>query len=282
MQQPNALKAPSHPQPNSIFETASRPQKPPIEDSENDANDHSGKQTLLEVVDAADGTANASCVKEHIVKSIPDASQSSQAATPRDIEDFGRSLKPNTFLRHNFSTLNQIQSRKNMEFNPIDQDVNKFKVSDDVGERQFDSNHGQWSYGYNYAVEDVLGNNSAVPGDGREANASSEEVVEYGQKNAANSNKFEISYECLAALKDDLEWKLIYVGSAEDETYDQLLESVLVVLTEFQQPKHTTKILTHGCYEPKPSDNEKNLTAISSYSKEKRVTCDEGNLARKF
>ncbi|KAF2313825.1 hypothetical protein GH714_013671 [Hevea brasiliensis] len=26
----------------------------------------------------------------------------------------------------------------------------------------------------------------------------------------------------------DLEWKLIYVGSAEDEMYDQLLESVLV------------------------------------------------------
>ncbi|KAF6158386.1 hypothetical protein GIB67_022466 [Kingdonia uniflora] len=26
----------------------------------------------------------------------------------------------------------------------------------------------------------------------------------------------------------DLEWKLIYVGSAEDETYDQMLESVLV------------------------------------------------------
>ncbi|XP_021718298.1 probable histone chaperone ASF1A [Chenopodium quinoa] len=40
--------------------------------------------------------------------------------------------------------------------------------------------------------------------------------------------RFEISYECLVSLKDDLEWKLIYVGSAEDETYDQLLESVLV------------------------------------------------------
>ncbi|KAK6151024.1 hypothetical protein DH2020_015956 [Rehmannia glutinosa] len=40
--------------------------------------------------------------------------------------------------------------------------------------------------------------------------------------------QFEISYECVASLKDDLEWKLIYVGSAEDETYDQLLESVLV------------------------------------------------------
>ncbi|KAJ8548247.1 hypothetical protein K7X08_030716 [Anisodus acutangulus] len=40
--------------------------------------------------------------------------------------------------------------------------------------------------------------------------------------------QFEISYECLAALKDDLEWKLTYVGSAEDDTYDQLLESVFV------------------------------------------------------
>lgn len=43
-----------------------------------------------------------------------------------------------------------------------------------------------------------------------------------------NPFQFEISYECLTSLKDDLEWKLIYVGSAEDETYDQLLESVLV------------------------------------------------------
>ncbi|XP_047959106.1 histone chaperone ASF1B-like [Salvia hispanica] len=40
--------------------------------------------------------------------------------------------------------------------------------------------------------------------------------------------QFEISYECLTPLEDDLEWKLIYVGSAEDETYDQVLESVLV------------------------------------------------------
>ncbi|XP_031395580.1 histone chaperone ASF1B-like isoform X2 [Punica granatum] len=40
--------------------------------------------------------------------------------------------------------------------------------------------------------------------------------------------QFEISYESVTPLKDDLEWKLIYVGSAEDETYDQLLESVLV------------------------------------------------------
>eukprot|EP00850_Spirogloea_muscicola_P015626 SM000121S26023 [mRNA] locus=s121:320189:321420:- [translate_table: standard] len=40
--------------------------------------------------------------------------------------------------------------------------------------------------------------------------------------------QFEISYECLRDLKEDLEWKLIYVGSAESESYDQVLESVLV------------------------------------------------------
>ncbi|CAK9865421.1 unnamed protein product [Sphagnum jensenii] len=43
-----------------------------------------------------------------------------------------------------------------------------------------------------------------------------------------NPFQFEISYECLLPLQDDLEWKLIYVGSAEDEKYDQVLESVLV------------------------------------------------------
>ncbi|XP_004508686.1 uncharacterized protein [Cicer arietinum] len=192
MQQPNPLKAPSHPQPIINCGTATGPQKPHIEDSENDAYDFSGKQILPEVVDAAEEIASASCEKEHIVKSTPDASQSSPAATSRDIEDFGRSLRPNTFLHQNFSMLNQVQSMSNMEVNPIDQDIKKFNVSDDVVDKQFDSKHEQRSYGYNNLVEDVSGCNSLVPGDGRETNASSEEVVGYGQKNAfnvANSNK---------------------------------------------------------------------------------------------
>ncbi|URD77082.1 ASF1 like histone chaperone [Musa troglodytarum] len=59
--------------------------------------------------------------------------------------------------------------------------------------------------------------------------------------------QFEISYECLVPLEDDLEWKLIYVGSAEDETYDQLLESVLVGPVNvgnyrFADPPDPTKI----------------------------------------
>jgi len=43
-----------------------------------------------------------------------------------------------------------------------------------------------------------------------------------------NPFQFEISYECMTPLEDDLEWKVVYVGSADDETQDQELDSVLV------------------------------------------------------
>ncbi|PVU91046.1 hypothetical protein BB559_004333 [Furculomyces boomerangus] len=39
---------------------------------------------------------------------------------------------------------------------------------------------------------------------------------------------FEITFECLSELSDDLEFKLIYVGSADDEKLDQELDSILV------------------------------------------------------
>lgn len=41
---------------------------------------------------------------------------------------------------------------------------------------------------------------------------------------------FRVSSWCAhgVVVVSDLEWKLIYVGSAEDEKYDQVLESVLV------------------------------------------------------
>lgn len=34
--------------------------------------------------------------------------------------------------------------------------------------------------------------------------------------------QFEITFECIEDLKEDLEWKIIYVGSAESEQYDQV------------------------------------------------------------
>ena len=39
---------------------------------------------------------------------------------------------------------------------------------------------------------------------------------------------FEITFECLHPLSDDLEWKVLYVGSAEDTSHDQVLDEILV------------------------------------------------------
>jgi len=43
-----------------------------------------------------------------------------------------------------------------------------------------------------------------------------------------NPFQFEITFECIEDLPEDLEWKIIYVGSAESEEYDQALDTVYV------------------------------------------------------
>ena len=43
-----------------------------------------------------------------------------------------------------------------------------------------------------------------------------------------NPFQFDITFECLQELPEDLEFRLTYVGNAEDTEYDQLLEEVLV------------------------------------------------------
>ncbi|VEL22715.1 unnamed protein product [Protopolystoma xenopodis] len=40
--------------------------------------------------------------------------------------------------------------------------------------------------------------------------------------------KFVITFECHEPLEEDLEWKLIYVSSAYNESLDQVLDSILV------------------------------------------------------
>eukprot|EP00523_Entomoneis_sp_CCMP467_P013897 CAMPEP_0168796524 /NCGR_PEP_ID=MMETSP0725-20121227/16808_1 /TAXON_ID=265536 /ORGANISM="Amphiprora sp., Strain CCMP467" /LENGTH=207 /DNA_ID=CAMNT_0008847659 /DNA_START=273 /DNA_END=896 /DNA_ORIENTATION=+ len=46
--------------------------------------------------------------------------------------------------------------------------------------------------------------------------------------NFQNPFQFEITFECLQELQDDLEWKVLYVGSAHDATKDQVLDEILV------------------------------------------------------
>ncbi|KAL7578805.1 hypothetical protein ACA910_016026 [Epithemia clementina (nom. ined.)] len=46
--------------------------------------------------------------------------------------------------------------------------------------------------------------------------------------NFENPFQFEITFECLQELEDDLEWKVLYVGSAHDAAKDQVLDEILV------------------------------------------------------
>lgn len=39
---------------------------------------------------------------------------------------------------------------------------------------------------------------------------------------------FKITFECTRELPEDIEWKLIYVGSAENESFDQELDTCMV------------------------------------------------------
>ncbi|XP_023342166.1 histone chaperone asf1a-A [Eurytemora carolleeae] len=43
-----------------------------------------------------------------------------------------------------------------------------------------------------------------------------------------NRFQFEITFECIEDLCEDLEWRIIYVGSAESEEFDQVLDTVYV------------------------------------------------------
>ncbi|KAK7411354.1 hypothetical protein VNO78_02787 [Psophocarpus tetragonolobus] len=223
---PNASSFLSQPQQINDCEMTTGPQKPGDEGLEKDGNSISGtgpgsaysncsvgnslkeisvQHTLPESV-VGKHMLDALHLKEPVGKHMLDASQPSPAATPRDIEAFGRSLRPNIVLNHNFSLLDQVQSTRNMETDPSNRDMKRLKVSDNVVDKQLvDSNHGQQlSYGYDNVVKDGPVNNSmpssdpnmlsfsTKPLDGQDTNASSQEEVGYGKKNALNvadSNK---------------------------------------------------------------------------------------------
>jgi len=40
--------------------------------------------------------------------------------------------------------------------------------------------------------------------------------------------QFRVTFECIAPLKEDLEWKLIFVSSPDSEQYDQELDDCMV------------------------------------------------------
>ena len=51
-------------------------------------------------------------------------------------------------------------------------------------------------------------------------------IVQNPEAHFTDPFKFEIVFECLSELKKEIEWKMIYIGSADDEKYDQILDTL--------------------------------------------------------
>lgn len=58
-----------------------------------------------------------------------------------------------------------------------------------------------------------------------------------------NPFQFELTFECIEELKEDLEWRMIYVGSAESEDYDQVLDTVSCLLCKSCEIFNNSRVL---------------------------------------
>ncbi|XP_015883312.3 uncharacterized protein LOC107419093 [Ziziphus jujuba] len=159
-----------------------------------------GQQILSDNNDSAQKTQYVSQGKESFTNNLSEAS-SNPVATQREIEAFGRSLRPNNSLHHNYSLLHQMQAMKSTEIDASDRSVKRLKGSDyGVDPQQVGQIGGQQSpYGCSSSVRDSSANHTAVPsvdpnmlsfsskpGDLRDSNASSQDMFAFGRNSSNN------------------------------------------------------------------------------------------------
>ncbi|XP_057514937.1 uncharacterized protein LOC130796580 isoform X1 [Actinidia eriantha] len=118
----------------------------------------------------------ASQGKESLVKNLSDASPSNSSSTQRDIEAFGRSLRPNNLLHPNYSLLHQIQALKSTEIDPSDRSLKRLKRADNGLGSQIAPKSGP--------ADNWDRNSSSQLG-----NAPSEDVLAYGRKDSENYSR---------------------------------------------------------------------------------------------
>ncbi|GFZ03518.1 hypothetical protein Acr_16g0001420 [Actinidia rufa] len=138
------------------------------------------KESLHQLVSSSStqfaGTMTASQGKESLVKNLSDASPSNSSSTQRDIEAFGRSLRPNNLLHPNYSLLHQIQAMKSTEIDPSDRSLKRLKRADNGLGSQIAPKSGP--------ADNWDRNSSSQLG-----NAPSEDVLAYGRKDSENYSR---------------------------------------------------------------------------------------------
>ncbi|KAK9926098.1 hypothetical protein M0R45_023350 [Rubus argutus] len=157
-----------------------------------------GQQVSPENIHTAQNT-NVSQGKESTTNNYFEASASNSAATQRDIEAFGRSLRPNSSSHQSYSLQNQVQAMNSTEIDGSDRSVKRLRGSDSGVETQQVSPQGgpQLSYGYNTMIRDSSADHTPVAsgdpkmlsfasklGDTRLSNASCQDMFAFSRKNS--------------------------------------------------------------------------------------------------
>lgn len=160
-----------------------------------------GQLVSPDKVDSAQRTLGVLQGKESVVNNLSEASHVSHAATQRDIEAFGRSLRPNNSLHQNYSLLHQVQAMKSTDIDSSDRSAKRLKGPDfGMEPQQFGPGGGQESsYGYNSTERDSSSNHTSLPsgdpkmlsfssklGEPRDSNASPQDMVGFGRISSHN------------------------------------------------------------------------------------------------
>ena len=131
-----------------------------------------------ENIDPVQKPMHGSQGKESFSNHLSAASPSNPVAMQRDIEAFGRSLKPNNSLNQNFSLLHQMHAMKGTEIDPGNRGLKRFKGPDCNLDSQGPPKAGQQlAYGYNTVARDPSVSHTSVPSDDpKTLNFSSEQM----------------------------------------------------------------------------------------------------------
>ncbi|KAL4383351.1 hypothetical protein GQ457_15G006170 [Hibiscus cannabinus] len=118
-----------------------------------------------------------------------DASQN-PASAQRDIETFGRSLRPNNIVHQRYSLLHQMQAMENIEIDPSNRSAKRFRgpsptLESSLDAQQVSQGADQLSYGSSNMVRDALVNFPIVPsGDYHETQLSANDAMPFAQNDS--------------------------------------------------------------------------------------------------
>ncbi|XP_071721953.1 uncharacterized protein [Rutidosis leptorrhynchoides] len=136
--------------------------------------------------------------KESVKKHLVDPSPSQISATQKDIEAFGRTLRPNNLTTQNYGLPHQVLPMPNIESDPCGGSVNRFKNKDSGLEDRHIASHGgsPFPYGSDFMNRNLATNSTT-------SSSFDSRTMHFSSKPGLNLDVKESSHEMLAGSHND-------------------------------------------------------------------------------